>query len=105
MAAQANLSLKAIFGVSGLVDVKDLSSKLEERSEERDLILNEGLNLKLIRLLVEQHGGELDLEDCDDRIEFELRLPVGTLDQFPASLLVSSNTNSNPSPTENGVQS
>ena len=101
----ANLSLKAVFGVSGLVDVKNLSSKLEERSEERDTILNEGLNLKLIRLLVEQHGGELELEHCDDRIEFELCLPIGAPDQFPANLLVNPNPNTIPSSTENGVQS
>ncbi|MAF57866.1 histidine kinase dimerization/phospho-acceptor domain-containing protein [Ponticaulis sp.] len=72
----ANITLKAIFEARSLVDVRDLSEKLEADRNQATTVLPDGVNLKLIRLLVEQHEGELDIEDCEDRIEFEIRLPI-----------------------------
>lgn len=72
----AIITLKAIFEASSLVDVRDLSESLEPVDTPDASILDDGVNLKLIRLLLEQHDGELEIEDCDDRIEFEMRLPI-----------------------------
>lgn len=84
----AVLSLKAIFEASALVDVHNLSGRLEADSEARSTGLESGLNLKIIRLLLEQHGGELDIVDGDDRIEFEIRLPISESGQLPCGPLV-----------------
>tara|TARA_Y100000052_G_scaffold791_1_gene674 strand:+ start:15547 stop:16377 length:831 start_codon:yes stop_codon:yes gene_type:complete len=72
----AIISLKAVFEARALVDVKDITERLDAHSEDRMVELDEGVNLKLIRMLIEQHGGELDIDKGEDRIEFEIRLPV-----------------------------
>ena len=73
-----NISLKAVFEARSLKDVKSLSERLDSsaESEMRANFLDDGLNLKIIRLLLEQHGGELEIDDADDRIEFEICLPL-----------------------------
>lgn len=96
----AVLSLKAIFEARALVDVRDLSSRLEADAGSRATNIEQGLNLKLIRLLLEQHGGELDIEDGDDRIEFEIRLPIDDGSSFPSGPLSRPETHPDPYPVQ-----
>lgn len=84
----ANITLKAIFEARSLVDVRHLSERLEAERERVSPAMAEGVNLNLIRLLVEQHDGELDIDDCEDRIEFEIRFPVRSAEENPSAPLV-----------------
>lgn len=96
----AILSLKAIFEARALVDVRELSSRLEADAGSRATGLESGLNLKLIRLLLEQHGGELDIENGEDRIEFEIRLPIADSSSSSGGPLVRPEYFSDPSPVK-----
>lgn len=90
----AVFSLKAIFEARALVDVKQLSEGLEKDGREQSTTLDQGINLNLIRLLIEQHSGELEIDTCEDRIEFEIRLPIHEGDESPVGPLIRPQTRS-----------
>ena len=92
----AVFSLKAVFEARALVDMKGLSGRLEADADSRSNLLDAGVTLNLIRLLIEQHGGELEIENAEDRIEFEIRLPIDSADNYPGGPLVRLTPNSNP---------
>ncbi len=71
-----NFSLKAVFEMRAPIDVKEVSMVLAEEKKERVTMLCKGMELKIIRLLIEQHGGELELDIDTDRVEFDIHLPV-----------------------------
>lgn len=95
----AIISLKAVFEARSLVDVRDISQKLEADSDTRIVEIDKGVNLKLIRMLIEQHGGELDIDDGEDRIEFEIRLPISDAETPGAGPLARPSKTTPPEPT------
>lgn len=88
----ANFSLKAVFEVRPPTDVNELSERFDEDRASRLSMLCEGMELKLIRLLVEQHCGEMDLELDADFVEFDIQLPIGIPDDSEIMPLIYQNT-------------
>ena len=93
--ASTHLSLKAVFESRSPIDVKELSYRLGEDDQERLTLLCKGMEIKLIRLLIEQHGGELEIDMDEDRVEFEIQLPIDSTQQAPTSSLISAKNNKN----------
>lgn len=83
-----SLSLKAVFEARSLVDVSELSNVLAEEDKARLNMLCQGTELKIIRLLIEQYGGELDVDMDNDRVEFEIHLPIETLSETSGPALI-----------------
>ncbi len=73
--ANVNISLKAIFDSRSPKDVNELRDSLDD-TEERLTLLCKGMELQLIRLIVEQHGGELEIVKEQSLVEFDLLLPI-----------------------------
>lgn len=71
-----SLSLKAIFEANANIDVQRIEDRI--RDHDRLTLLCKGMEIRIIRLLIEQHGGELDTEIQRDFVEFEIHLPIGT---------------------------
>lgn len=71
----ANFSLKAIFDSHSPKDIKELNDCLHE-TEERLTLLCKGMELKLIRLIVDQHGGDLEIVKEPNLVEFDLQIPI-----------------------------
>ena len=73
--AFANLSLKAILDSRSPKSIDELSETLDE-TQERLTLLCKGMEVKLIRLIVEQNGGELEIVTEPNLVEFDLSLPI-----------------------------
>ena len=88
------MSLKAVFEARSLIDVDAINSRLNEDDKQRLTLLCAGAELKLIRLLIEENGGELNVDRDSDRVEFELHLPIKN-DGTPNELRLIRSKNSN----------
>lgn len=86
-----NLSLKAVFEVRAPVDVAELEERLDSERESKLTLLCAGMELKLIRLLVEQYGGELHQEINHDFVEFDIQIPMLTDDNQTLTPLIYNN--------------
>lgn len=88
----AYLSFKAVFEVRGPVDLAELEARFDDNIENKLSLICAGMELKLIRLLIEQHAGELDVDMNHDFVEFDIQIPMETKDNLALTPLIYNET-------------
>lgn len=98
------ISLKAIHKANGTSAAQSLTRKLEGAFDAKGHVLDQGMDFRLTRLIVEMHRGEIDYEVESDRVVLELRLPVSHQSDGTRCLLRAGHPKKNPIRTAEGGQ-